>query len=356
MGLFQNLLGDFGGGQTSILDVDKQVETALWRIDDVHIRNLVDSFRCIKHSAAVFLHHGRLNLLPMAQRIDGCPLRDGRRGEHHVLVDLLNGLDDVVRCDDVADSPTCHRKVLGERIQDDGPLPHPRHGRKWYKRMLIAEGCVNIITDDHQIVFLGDDRDFFHGFGGETVACRVARRVDDKCLCALCNQSFQSLNIDLEILFFQCRQFHRNSPCQLHLLRIWCEIRRLQNDFVTVVDDRFQCQIHAQAGRGRDKDLFILYLHVIFLFVVFADFLPQLRIAAKIRILGMTNSCILIRLIYDQTIRNQIRIPQTQIDAVIKGFSHLIRLSHGSALVLPVSFCNKLMLHLLPPPLIFSRW
>ena len=112
--------------------------------------------------------------------------------------------------------------------------------------------------------------------------------------------------------------------CQFHLLRIRCEERRLHYDFVTVIYDGFQHQIHGQTTRRSDEHLFVDYVHVIFFFIVFADRLAKLRIPAEIRVLRVACLCIGESRIDDSEICRQIRISQRKVDDIVEQFCHLI--------------------------------
>ena len=48
--------------------------------------------------------------------MDGSALRNRRGAVYQIFIDILNRSDDVIRSDDITDSPAGHRKVFGERI------------------------------------------------------------------------------------------------------------------------------------------------------------------------------------------------------------------------------------------------
>ena len=76
-------------------------------------------------------------------------------------------------------------------------------------------------------------------------------------------------------------------------------------------------QVHAQAGGRADEDLFIFYIHIVLFFVILADLSPQLRVSSEIRIFGMTSSGVLVGLVDDQSVRDQVRVAQAQVDDVV---------------------------------------
>ena len=112
MGLAEDHIRRVHAVKSGPFDVDKQIEAALRRIDDAQLRDLVDPLRRVEHSLSVLFDHRRLHFVPVVQGEDRGALGNRRRCEHHVLIDLLDDLDDVVRRDDVAHSPSGHGEVL----------------------------------------------------------------------------------------------------------------------------------------------------------------------------------------------------------------------------------------------------
>ena len=51
----------------------------------------------------------------------------------------------------------------------------------------------------------------------------------------------------------------------------------------------------------------------------------------------------------DPEVRRQVRITQGKVDDIVEGFRHNVRLTHGRALILPISFRNEFVFHFYSP-------
>ena len=344
MSFFQNPVRSLHRSQPRLLDIHEEVERSSG-FHDRHPRNRVDSLDGIADTLLVFLNHRRLNPLPVTNGIDGSPLGYRRCRKYHVFVDGLNGGDQIIRCDDIAHTPAGHGEILGERIDGDGPLPHARQGHDRHEFLRIAEAAVNIISDHQQIISFRNFRHLLQRLPVKAVSRWVVRRVDDDGLGPLCDQTLQSFQIDLKAFLFIGIQHHRNSPRQLNLLRIRCEVRCMDDDLIPVIQNGFQRQVHSQASAGSDENFFIFHFQTVIFPVHLRDGVLQFRVAAEIRVFGVACLGIGHGMFDNLRIGDQIGISQTQIDTIVKTLRQGIRLPHGSAGVFPVPLGNKLMFH-----------
>ena len=174
--------------------------------------------------------------------------------------------------------------------------------------MLVAEGGVDIVGDDDEIVLDGDLRDLLHGLHREAAAGGIAGGVNDQGLGPLGNQALQTLHADLKVLLLVGGQLHRNAAGQLHLLGVGGEERGLEDHLVPVVQDGLQGQVHGKAPAGGHKNLRHGDFHVV-LFLVEAAYLPpQLRISGKVGVLGVAGLGVGIGFVDNQLVCDEVRV------------------------------------------------
>ena len=92
-------------------------------------------------------------LLGAVQRRQRGGLRHGRGADGERVLDLDDRAHKIGRSRQVADAPPRHRVALGEAIDDQGALAHPRFaGDADVARVVVDEAVVDLVRDHQQVV------------------------------------------------------------------------------------------------------------------------------------------------------------------------------------------------------------
>ena len=114
------------------------------RVDDISAARFI----LVDHIAGV----GKIVFKALFQSGDARPLRRRRRAEHHQLVHLAHGGDQILRTRGVAKAPSGHGECLAKAVEYNGTLQHARNCGK-RNVMLAVKGQlrVDFIRNDQNV-------------------------------------------------------------------------------------------------------------------------------------------------------------------------------------------------------------
>ncbi len=132
------------------------------------------------------------------QRLQRRPLRHRRRGHNQVLVQLAHLGQQGLRPQHIPHAPARHRVGLGEALQHDRSLAHPRQRGETHVLHTVDQPVVDFVRNHHQVVLFREG-----GNGGKTLVaddgpCWIVGRGEKKRLRLGRDRSFDHLRRHLK--------------------------------------------------------------------------------------------------------------------------------------------------------------
>ena len=193
-----------------------------------------------------------------------------------VLMDLVHRRRQGRVGQDITQTPAGHGKRFGEAADDDHLIFDLIELCEGSNRTIIGQFCIDLITDDDQLMLFDDRNQFGVIFIAHHPAGRIAWEIDQQDLCLFADGLFQILWKQFKIIFlteldrYADTAGKRDAGCVGNIRRVH------HDDLIARIDQRPQCDIDALAAADRYDDIIVwIVFDVKATLIIAADLLAQ---------------------------------------------------------------------------------
>ena len=240
----------------------------------------------------------------LLQSGDAGPLGKRAGADEEVLLHLLNGTDEVLRSDEIAQPESCHGIELGKAVQDKGMVGELQYGML---PAFIDQAVIDLIGDDVR----RESGNGPHGVLREKVTGRIGGRVDENGLCLIADSRLDRLRRELEAVLFIDRDPDGNAAQEAYEIGVAGIARVGDDDLLSVLQQRRKDEHHGRRGSGGHDHLIWFYRDAVGAVVMLCDRLSQPQVAQAVRVVGesLSQEPTLSRLLQRLGYRSQARPP-----------------------------------------------